>query len=191
MTTRNAPRRALLGFVLVLSGVVASSGIPVAAATPATDAAPKVADACSLLKPKQVKKALRAAPKSMRPIQVDRGVATSPTTGASATRACALGLLLRKNLGGSVQVFASPVRKGVCPPSAKRRDRTQVSGKRVVLVRSGKGGKLRGVVFARNGTCVSVATVLSDGRSVPRAAYLALAGSALRKLGQQSTSGGR
>ena len=71
----------------------------------------------------------------------------------------------------------------MCPPkAAKRRDRAKVAGKTVVLMRSGKKRKLAGVVFAKNGTCVSVAVVLSNGRSTPSAAYLVLARKALRRL---------
>lgn len=179
LTKWNALSRAFVGAVFVTSGVLVNVGPAAADAAPA----PKVADACSLLKPREVKAALRAAPKSLRPVHVDAGVATSPTTGASTTQLCALGLLLHKNVGGSVQVLTSPVRGGVCPPkAAKRRDRAKVAGKPVVLVRSGKSHKLVSVVFAKNGTCVSVAAVLSNGRSIPSAAYLALARNALRRL---------
>lgn len=178
LTNWNALSRAFVGAVLVTSGIVVSVGPAVADAAPA----PKVADACSLLKPREVKAALRSAPKSLRPVHVDAGVATSPTAGASTTRSCALGLLLNKNVGGSVQVLTSPVRVGVCPPKAAKRDRAKVAGTPVVLVRSGKSHKLGGVVFAEHGTCVSVAAVLSNGRSIPSAAYLALARNALRRL---------
>jgi hypothetical protein len=165
--------------VLVTSGFAVSAGAAVAEGAPP----PKVADACSLLKPREVNAALHTAPKALWPVRVDAGVPTAPTTAASTTQACALGLLLRKNVGGSVQVLTSPVRKGVCPPkAAKHRDRTTVTGKSVVLMRSGKKLALGGVVFAKNGTCVSLAAVLSNGRSTPSVAYLALARDALRRL---------
>jgi hypothetical protein len=75
------------------------------------------------------------------------------------------------------------VREGVCPPKATRnRDRATIAGNAVVLVQSGKNQHPRAVVFGKNGTCVSLAAVLSNGRSIGPSAYLALAGNALHRL---------
>jgi hypothetical protein len=176
---RKLVNRAIVGVALLAVGLLASTGIAVAADAPQ----PKVADACSLLKPGDVTAALRTAPKALRPLHVDAGVPTSPTTAASTTQACALGLLLRKNVGGSIQVLTSAARKGLCPPvRAKASDITKVAGKPVVLVRFGKSHSVGGVVFAKHGTCVSLAAVLSNGRSSPTDVYRALARNALDRL---------
>jgi hypothetical protein len=175
--------------VLVASAVLVRIATADSRATPApsenvadADAA-NVADACSLLKPADVTTAMRRAPASLRPLRVDAGVVTSRTSGASISRSCALGLLLRDHEGGSVQVLTSPVREGVCPPKATRnRDRATIAGNAVVLVQSGENQHPRAVVFGKNGTCVSLAAVLSNGRSIGPSAYRALAGNALHRL---------
>ena len=105
----NGLSRALIVTVLVATGLLAGVGPAVADQAPA----PKVADPCSLLKPAEVKAALRKAPKSLRPLRVNAGVSvTSPTTEPSTYQSCALGLLLRKNVGGSIQLLASPTAEG-------------------------------------------------------------------------------
>ncbi|MCU1458200.1 MAG: hypothetical protein JWL73_2292 [Actinomycetia bacterium] len=188
LTKWNGLLRALVVTAVATSVGLVGAGPAVAAPSPSTTTSTtsvpaKVADACSLLKPKDVKAALKKASKAFRPIRVSAGIATSPTTAGETARSCALAVLLPKNVGGSVQVLASPTRAGVCPPKAvKKSDRKKVAGKTVVLIRSGKKNQLSGAVFAKKGTCVSVATVLSNGKATPTASYVALARTALGRL---------
>jgi hypothetical protein len=165
----------------IVAGTVTAGALPVAAQE--APAAPKVADACTLLKPRDVKAALGSAPRALRPIRVDQPRPTAPTTGAASVQACALGLLLRKDAGGSVQILTSAHRPNVCPPAGMGAKKT-VNGRKVIVLSALKEKKRvpTSAVFAKHGTCVSVAAVLSTGRPVPSRSYVALAQAALRRL---------
>ena len=198
MSTSRARIRTLIATSIVAAGLVLGTGAvgaqtpppaPTAAPLTATTATPTVVDPCTLLKPADVTKAMRKAPKALRPIHVSEGVGVQPAatdaaaTGAPTVDSCTLSLLLRKNAGGSVQVLVTPTRKGTCPPKpATKKDKVKVAGKQVVLVRSGTKRRLSGVVVAKKGSCVSVAVVLSNGKPTPTAAYVALMRRALARI---------
>ncbi len=162
-------------------------------AAPTTTTAPKktVADPCALVTRADVKSALARAPKALRPIRVDASQETTPSTttataGTVEVRSCAFGLLLPANLGGSVQILTSPVRKGVCPPTVKKPNtKVTVANRPIAFLRAagaaGAKPKLTGVVFAKGDSCVSVVTALSNARSVGAPAYRALVTAALRR----------
>ena len=179
--TRSWTSRMLVSAAIV-AGTVVTGALPVAAQE--APAAPKVADACTLLKPRDVKAALGRAPCALRPIRVDQPRPTATTTGAASVQACALGLLLRKDAGGSVQILTSAHRPNVCPPVGTGGAKKTVNGRKVIVLSALKEKKRvpTSAVFAKHGTCVSVAAVLSNGKPVPSRSYVALAEAALRRL---------